>query len=305
MLIVGKILLILLGIIIMLVLLVLFFPIGYKVYLKRGTEGVTAKVQGAWLLGLLRFLYSYPRPGDFRVKLAFITLYRSSGTKQKKNSAAKAAENKGEKPDEIKKEQVRSAERENPAEGLKTALQEERRHDGDRQEETAKDFGENGNKAGKKRTISAKLEKIKCTIETICDIIKNIFENIAFYKELLEKKETKEVLLYGGRRIGNILKHIKPRSLKAELLIGTGSPDTTGYLLAGYGILLPWIGRPEDISLTADFEQAVLEGSVRARGHITLFHILKNGVFLLMDKRIRRLYEKIKKHGREKTLAAN
>lgn len=334
MLIVGKILLILLGIIIFFVLLVLFFPIGYKVYLKRGTEGFTAKVQGTWLLGLLRFCYSYPRPGDFRVKLAFITLYRSSREKPKKNRSGSGAKNKREKQEETKKEHekeskkeskkkperepgkqpekepgresIRSAGQERPEAGTETmSSREEQGSDGGRREETEKEYREDEDKTGGPRNIFTKIKKIKYTIQMVCDIIKNIFENIVFYKELLERKDTKEILVYGGRRIGSILKHIRPRSLKAEFLIGTGSPDTTAYLLAGYDILIPWIGRPEDISLNVDFEQAVLEGNVRVRGYITLFHILSNGMFLLLDKRIRRLYEEIKKHGRGKTLAAN
>ncbi|MCM1568263.1 MAG: hypothetical protein NC081_02310 [Roseburia sp.] len=313
----GKILLILLGIIIAFLLLLLFFPIGYKVYLNRTAEEFTVRLRASWLFGLLRFCYSYPEPGDFRVKLAFFTLYSSSGSGRDKETHKKAGKDKARQ----KKRRGKKAEQAKEETGEKKENRKEANPGGVRQDsETPKSEKMQGQQreaskdestsdsaktlSGEEQKLS-KLEKIKYTIQKIYDKIKDIFENITFYTELLQQKDTRGLLGHAGRRFGRIMRHIRPRSLQAELLIGTGSPDTTGYLLAVYSILLPWMGRPENIRLTADFEQAVFRGRVRARGFVMVFRLLSNGVLLILDKRIGRIYEKIKKHGAEKNIKFN
>ena len=80
----GIVLLILLGIALVVILLVLFFPISYKAAGKRTAEEfwITARVK--WLFGLLRMNCDYPDPGKICVKFLFFTLYDSSIEKPEK-----------------------------------------------------------------------------------------------------------------------------------------------------------------------------------------------------------------------------
>ena len=80
----GIVLLILLGIALVVILLVLFFPISYKAAGKRTAEEfwITARVK--WLFGLLRMNCDYPDPGKICVKFLFFTLYDSSVEKPEK-----------------------------------------------------------------------------------------------------------------------------------------------------------------------------------------------------------------------------
>ena len=80
----GIVLLILLGIALVVILLVLFFPISYKAAGKRTVEEffITARVK--WLFGLLRMNCDYPDPGKIYVKFLFFTLYDSSVEKPEK-----------------------------------------------------------------------------------------------------------------------------------------------------------------------------------------------------------------------------
>ena len=80
----GIVLLILLGIALVVILLVLFFPISYKSAGKRTAEEfwITARVK--WLFGLLRMNCDYPDPGKICVKFLFFTLYDSSVEKPEK-----------------------------------------------------------------------------------------------------------------------------------------------------------------------------------------------------------------------------
>lgn len=89
------------------------------------------------------------------------------------------------------------------------------------------------------------------------------------------------------------MKSIRPRKLVANLHIGTGSPDTTGYLVAVYGMLLPVLGN--HITMEADFENAVWEGDVFAKGRITIFTIVLQACRVYFDKQLRIFIKEIKR----------
>ena len=119
-------------------------------------------------------------------------------------------------------------------------------------------------------------------------------ENLAFYKELYDEKQTRELLKHAFIRLRKVLKHIKPRKFQADLLIGTGEPDTTGYVLAVYGMLYP--GLPQKLNITPDFNRQILEGEASMAGHIMVFTILIHALQLAMDEKLWILVRKIKKH---------
>lgn len=142
--------------------------------------------------------------------------------------------------------------------------------------------------------LFAKYEKIKYTILNIYDKIKHIFENLSFYKKLLQDEETKLLFSHTCRRIGKIWHHIRPRRIEADVTFGTGEPDTTGYAYAVYGMLSPNLGKA--VCVTPDFTQAILEGSLHAAGHITVFTLLINLLAVLLDRRLRLFIRRIKAH---------
>ncbi|MDE6700476.1 MAG: DUF2953 domain-containing protein, partial [Acetatifactor sp.] len=95
------------------------------------------------------------------------------------------------------------------------------------------------------------------------------------------------------KRLGRILKSIRPRKLRADIRFGTGSPDTTGYAFGIYGMFCSWLGK--QVVLTPDFERAVLVGELDAAGHITVFKLLWHGLILVTDRRIRALMDKLER----------
>ena len=278
----GILLLILLGIALVVILLVLFFPVCYKMSGKKNAEEMQFAAKIKWLFGLVRVSYSYPVPGKLLAKVLFFTVYDSSA--EKKNSApgeAHTAPNKDittllsddtdmAKTDtatdtEASADAKTSAEENTPGPQLETST------------------------SGK---LAGFFEKIRYTIRKICDKIKYILKNISFYKELWNDPDTKGLLQHAGKRIGHILKRLRPRKLEVNARVGTGSPDTTGYLYGIYGMILPKLGK--GVCITPDFEQAILEGEFKASGHFTIACVLFHSVRLLMDKRLQQLKYKIR-----------
>lgn len=279
----GIVLLILLGVAVVVVLLILFFPIFYKISGKKNAEELLISARAGWLFGLLRLSYDYPEPGKLVIKLLFFTLYDSSVEKP---------EPPLEEPSQAAPETTKPVEAESSQPSPVT---------------------DDGNVAkvlepvepettGQKEKKSAKttnrlygfFERIRYTVRMICAKIKNILQNIAFYKELWNDPDTQGLLKHAGKRLGHILKRLRPRKLTVTAVVGTGSPDTTGYLYGIYGMLLPKMGK--GICITPDFEQAVLEGDFKASGHFTVACVVFHSLRLLMDRRLQELRDKIREY---------
>lgn len=301
----GIILLVLLGILLFTLLLVLFFPITYRIYGRKNAEDMIARVKVNWLFGLLRIRFAYPTPGRVFVKLLCFTLYDSSASKEPKQNQKQKGSAVPSKTEHLKND-VSTSVWQNTDQTKDAAP----KQTCDIQYNSASDTEENTTSAPEenaetenlsgflkiKQLIFEKFKKIKYTIIKIYDKIKDILENLAFYKELLQDKDTVALLGHAKLRAGRILKKLRPKRLKADITFGTGSPDTTGYALAAYGILSPQIRKPCYVNLTPDFTQSVFQGEITAAGHITVFCLLSNGILLLLDKRLRMLIHKIKQH---------
>ena len=277
----GILLLILLGIALVVILLVLFFPVCYKVSGKKTAEEMLFDAKMKWLFGLIRVSYSYPVPGKLLAKVLFFTVYDSS--EKEKNSAS--GENTHTAPnkdittllsDDTDMAKTDTATDTEASADAKTSVEENT--PGPQQETSGK--------------IAGFFEKIRYTIRKICDKIKYILKNISFYRELWNNPDTKGLLQHAGSRIGHILKRLRPRKLEVNARVGTGSPDTTGYLYGIYGMILPKLGK--GVCITPVFEQAILEGDFKASGHFTIACVLFHSARLLMDKRLQQLKHKIR-----------
>lgn len=317
--IIGIILLCILGLFILIILLVLFVPIRYRAKGNKSGKDIRLKANATYLFRLVTVTYEYPDPGSLIVRILGFKIVdtakkpeeEGSGKDKKKKKKPKnkaeehadaainteTASEKGEEPAVVKEQKKPDTavvdEAKEAAEDKTLSVQH-----ADAETE-GEDFKEE--KAEKEKlTFRDKIKKILYTIRTFCDkikhikdTIKGIVDNIAYYKKVITQTENKK--LYGRvkDRIFKVLKSIRPRVLRASLHIGTGSPDTTGYLCALYGMLLPILGN--NVILDADFEEAVWEGTFFLKGRITIFTLLRHAVGLLLDKQLRALIKQLKK----------
>ncbi len=138
--------------------------------------------------------------------------------------------------------------------------------------------------------ILQKFEKIKYTIHNIYDKIKWIWDNISYYLELLQEEETRQFFSHVRMRTGKMVKSVWPRHIRADILFGTGSPDTTGYLYGAYCMVSPMLKK--GINVTPDFEETVLQADFDIAGHITIWVLAMNTCRIVLDKRLRHLIKK-------------
>lgn len=292
----GIILLCLLGLCLTLLLLILFVPVRYRISGRKDGKEVEGAIRVTWFLHLLSVSYRHPLPGEVIVRVAGIRMWSMRvGEKtetvpdvdQKPKKQEKAAESAAVSEGNPEQEKL-------PAES--NAAQE--KSDIPNTSETAETSGTpetpgEDRKEGPIASLAEKIRKLRQTILSAWDKIKQILENIAYYKDLLLQKENR---LFFGRcwiQLCRILLHMRPRVLRADLIVGTGAPDTTGYLLAVYGMLSPFFGN--HINIVPDFDEPVLEGTLFAKGRVTAFVLLRGGVKILLDKQLHRLIRKLKR----------
>ena len=330
----GILLLILLGLFLLVLLLVLFCPVTYRVRGRRDTESMELSVKIKWLAGFISARYRYPDPGRMKVKLLCFPLCdikippdkTADGEKEKASSGKKpntekekashdeetnAGERGEEKNSAPKLLQTETAEdskdgtadysgnesepnTEDKAAGGTGAVREAAGEGRAGTEEAAEDYGTKS-KSGK---LFEKIKKIKYTIQGIYDKIKRIWENISYYTALLREEDTKEFFAHAMHVSGRILKSIRPRRIIADIVFGTGSPDTTGYLYGAYCVMTASI-RNKAFLVTPDFERRIFQGEFDLAGHVCMGILLLNGLQLLMDKKLHIFIGKIKKNQRK------
>lgn len=316
--IIGIVLLCILGLLILIILLVLFVPIRYRAEGSKDGSDIRLQVKASYLLHLLTVRYEYPKPGGVIARLLGIKVVDTAkkpkedgGRKRKKKKKKKYADDSREEAATETETAIVKTEEEADS---TTAAEETKAEKSRTAEGTAGEAATAENTAAEKEgesheaeeavreklSFRDKIKKIIYTIRTFCDkikhikdTIKEIAENILYYKEVITQPENEK--LYGRvkDRIFKVLKSIRPRVLKASLHIGTGSPDTTGYFCALYGMMLPILGN--HVILDADFEEAVWEGEFFLKGRITVFTLLRHAVGLLLDKQLRIFVKQLKR----------
>lgn len=331
----GIVLLALVFLLLAALLLVLFFPVSYRANGRKTADKMELSAGMNWLFGLVRVRCAYPEPGTLTVKLLWFKLFQTKlppdakdkkdiedkeNKKDRSEQAASAEENAEEPgPDRESKSGTEEKISGEPVDGRKQEAAEQEEistEEASGQEETGPEEAPEQGEAGSEETSEQekteseeprggffeKFHKIKYTICSIYDKIKEIWKNISYYTALFQEENTRQLWAYVKLRIAKILRNIRPRHIRADILFGTGSPDTTGYVFGMYCMLSPFLGF--EMLVTPDFERAVLEGRFAISGHITVFVLVVNIVRLMIDKKIRLFIKRLKKEdaGQDRTM---
>ncbi len=260
--IIGIILLVILGIILFAVSMVLLFPAQYRI--DASADGdlehteVTAKL--VWFLHLISANAEY-KDGvyQWRARVFWKKL-------EEKDTEAE------EEHDEVKASSKESNEKRANADGKKKVLDES----GVREEK-------------KKNRFQKWIDKIKCTIQKICDKIKEIWKIKERFKELLSDETHRATLKVVKKELFYLIKHYRPRKMKGYVRYGFEDPYHTGLVLAVLSWFYPFFGTK--LEIIPEFDQQVIEGKLSVKGYIRGIHLLKTAIRLLFDKNTKQTYE--------------
>lgn len=294
---IGIVLLVLLALLILTVLAVLFVPIRYRASGEKEADRIEGVAAVSFLYPFLSF--KWQRAGNenrWALRLLGIKLKGSpkvdkgKTTEPEKTEKGKVAE--PEKTDKGKAEETAQAAK--PEKAAEPVKEEKQPATPNVQNAEAEDAARQAEETGTQKTDRVSSEKkARFTISGLCDKMEKIRDNVEYYKERLTAEENRLFLKRTKERIFAVLKSIKPKVLTARVVCGTGSPDTTGYVCAVYGMLYPVI--EDRISFTADFENKVLDGELSVKGKVRVVTLVRHGIKILLDKQLKVFLKEMKR----------
>lgn len=308
----GIVFLSVLGFLLLMLFLVLFLPIRYKIRAKKEND-IWGKARVKWLFGILYVKCDYKEEKfTYSVRICG-KLILSDQPKNKKPKKKKKKNNKKlTKKKPSKKQPIAKSieKKENLLESkplIKDVIEEEK------DEFIEKDFEdfeqvdtvrESKAKKNKFFSILSKvvsipkrllkiLIKIKEKILSLVSLVRGVLRKIgmikAFIKEAANKPGFSKVWMYVKR----ILHHIKPKKIKCNLKFGTGDPCTTGQLLGVIYAVYP--AATNKFTIQPDFDEKRFEGELYARGRIRMFTLLVIAIKVLRDQDIKILRKNLTK----------
>lgn len=300
----GLILLFLILFLLLVLFLILFVPIRYRIRAQRDARTaqeipVDAKIKVTWLLHAVSAAFHYPAEAYLLVKVLGITIFRSDQKKEdkkketKKKTPEKEAAASVQKPEEKSAEETIRKEEEKPPKAADTSGEEKKIDLNPEQASGGASKEEKRTIAGFFGSLFRILRNIKYTILKIYDKIKHIVRNIRYYLAVIKSETFQRAYKVCSTQIVRLLKEILPKKLEGTLRIGTGDPASTGQVMAVYGILYPLLG--DNIAITPDFEEQVIEGRLNIKGKITVFCILKTAWIIYFNKDLRRVMKLFKR----------
>lgn len=296
--IIGIILAVLLGIIILLVLCVLFWPVRYRVEGQhieqwRGRARVNYLGPIVWLSVLYQEEISY--------KLRICGIPVLSSDKKEDGDSLEECSSKGKKSKDKKKRTSAGLKRtsildeEEEPDDLEPISKKTEELQSDNETEEQKSDNEAGNsKKDAKPGICEKIRKLRQSVidkvRSIWEKIKDIFRLLCNIKETLEDEGVQAGIRTLKSEVWLLLKKIKPRKLKWYVKFGFEDPSTTGQLLAFLAALQGIWGR--EMHVEPDFENKVLETEFKLKGFIQGFRLVRLGWKCYFDKDIKYLFDK-------------
>lgn len=325
----GIILLLFIGLILLTLAVVLFVPIRYRVKMVKEEADGVFWIRGRvyWLLHAVSVQFDYDGTTICKVRILGCVVYdlakkeyyaqRAKEREEKREAKEKAK--KAAKRTKIRKKRTKTAavqktkKQQQATTGLSKEIEKETgtvqvamkpqethksaKEDADKEKKTAKEPEKKKSFLHKIKEffnlLWQKLKNIQYTILRFCDRMKQIRNEAEYYKNVLQQEESKAAFLSCKTQLARIWKNIRPAKWNASIRIGFDDPADTGQLLGAYSMFYPWVYH--HISVEADFERSILQGTFFCKGRVTIFVLLKAAWIIYFDKNIRyflRLWKK-------------
>ncbi|MBQ8632198.1 MAG: hypothetical protein IJ420_01165 [Lachnospiraceae bacterium] len=295
--IIGITILAILGLILLVLALVLFVPIFYKVRIIHNPKEtkITGKVSFLW--PAIVVVVQYFKKLSYRVKIFGISLLDSEKPKKEKKPKKKKEKKKKVQSGDAKEtmtEEDSFAPSENPG-----ALPKEEPEE-DNSSETvvaeSESFEEQTQDKEKRpgifAKIKAKIQKLRETISKTIAKIKRLLHQKDEVLRILGKPETKTAMKFVWSKLGRLLKHILPRKIKGYVAYGADNPATTGQVLGVLSVLYARTGKL--LEIRPNFTEKQLECDVLIKGRIQVFTLLVIAVKVVLNKELRQVIKEFK-----------
>lgn len=320
--IIGIVLLSLLGLVLVLVILALVLPVTYRLtLLAEADKQPVGKLKISYFLGLLRARAEYTDAFYVKVKVLFFTIFQMKIPDKDESEEeeydlseldealeALDEEEEGDIAPEAASETDDSLENTEESGVLEAETSEEPEIQAEDTDipaeepeiasESDEETAENPDSDGDEEDPDSFIDKIKFKVDEICDKIKRVRSEIRYYQNVYNSNEAKNAIYVIKKRLKKIFSKILPRRVHADVTFGFDSPDITGKVFGIYTLFAKRFDRTSKV--VPDFERKIFEGEIFCKGYFNVWCILWNGLMIILNKNVRKIYKSYKHHTRTK-----
>ncbi len=284
--IIGIILLCLLGLLFVLLTVVLFVPVRYRIQGEIKEKETQIHIRASWLCHAISFLGDYV-DGTFDYILKIFGVRKEFGGSEEETSSGVEEQDDETVETEISTKEISTKAEEIPqetAEGVAEAGEA-----GKPWKSTERISGKKSRKRFFCSKISSKLKKIRETVKKIWDFIVHLPQKFDKIKEVVTDAGNKNALSLTWRELRYLLRHFKFRKVHTDLEFSAGDPALTGQIFGGIAVI-PAFYR-YDMHIYPDFasDTFYVRGTFDIKGRIRLIHLLCSVIRLLKEKDVRRV----------------
>lgn len=265
--------------ILLLIVIILLVPIRYKLYAKYDDE-LIVNGEVSFLLRLFKVKFDVKNGESVMdIRYPFVKLIEKIKIKRENKSKKK---NRGgedskveEQPETENTEELKSNENE-----ANECIQ--KADEGNTAE--AKETEDIKDK--KKKKVKTKNKKVKKEKINIKDMINTVKEQYTQYQGDVVIKLCWELL-------GKILRALKPKKFKCQMVIGFEDPSVTGMVLGGISMVNAFV--PIDIKVRGNFEEEELSGELETSGKVSVISLIVPIISFIFKKPIWKIISEYKK----------
>lgn len=245
----GILLAVLLGVILLILSCVLFYPVAYQGFGEKNQDSLKGSLKVSWLFHGISLKIWYEEGTHYSVRIFGVSIERFKRI-FKGRTGKKTEKTQSKELTAVQENRQEAEKREYTGQSAAEAVQKE--------VEKAEEQPFSEKKAERKK-FGQSFQEFRLTLEKICDKIKKV-------KKLLKSEQMRQTEAWMWKEIKALIFHIKPRKLQGNLRFGMEDPCLTGEILAVAGVFYPLYG--EYLTIEPFFEKEILEGEVSFRGRI-------------------------------------
>lgn len=266
------------ALILILMLLVLFYPVRYSGRIRFKDNKPDIKIKVSYLFNLVRGKYILNE--NEKVLDYVIICRRLFGKDKKKKGKNSKKRNKKKRSTASVKPSAGKHKNDTPLKSTKSA---KKYFESDKKKYTSTDSGDES-----KKSI---LQKLKNMYNKVKGIFLNIRKKFEYIRKEYNDKDNREAFSFAIGMIKKFLKHSLPRKYVINIKLGAGNAATTGeivglaYTLSSMFCL--------NVNITPDFENKIFECDIPFRGRLCVLIILIWIIKVFRHKQLRALIDKI------------
>lgn len=286
--IIGIILLSILGLGLLLIIIVLFVPVRYKV---KGSYGPPYfKARASYLLNIIVISAEYKDKLIYKLRVFGFPLFSSEKKQKTKSEAKTVKKNKGQSQS---KEHISDTDAKTESTDNNNSInKQEAEHN---IKNNAQESSVISNASEPENTSKAQYENNqddnKENKDRLIDKLKDVKNNFDYYEKLLNNPSTQAAIALCKDRIGRLLKAVLPRKGYLNLDIGLENAGYTGKIMGAYYALYAYIGRV--VHITPYYDKQIIQLDLYFKGHIRVVTLLYQLIRIYFDKDCHRLIKKM------------